>query len=612
MTFRKFSLLLAVLLTFGFSGEAFAAKPKVMAVADLKPGTKAIGFSVFRGVEPEPFDVVLGEATQMFGLNLILARIYGSPPSLETPLEKTGPIAGMSGSPIFIGCDSLEDCIGNGTLVGALSYGVASLTEGGMNFMLTPAEYMLGARAGGYGAVYTLNRLLPRISFRGMEYNNLMLSPKMDGLANEVGISAKCPDASGQTLKPGSMIAIYLAWGTIPIAAAGTVTWVDGNSVYVFGHPFFGSGVVHFPFAHVSVAATIQTPLSPYKVAGCYLDTSGLMTVDGAYEVSGVIGVSPSLLSYHIELHVNGRLFSFLEEVAPSPSARAIINVLPVRWANNLLGDINRLSVAYWARIVIRDQPEIFLKNVIPAQIPSNDSPYDAVISRLDEVIFKNLDVHGLTDRIEKIQVHADLVNDLMVWRAKTSFLSQTSASPGETVFVNIVLEEFSSGTVKQISIPIRVPDDFGDLIEPGDPSTISVIVQSGYKFKPRQDTSAKTPASLENYIRELNLTMNRATNVLYVQQIMPRSKGDKENNRALAKASSRPSGNWSDIGAGELNQLPSIENLDVVLNTTPPLEHFIDFDASFDININVKPKTEPASLPGKKKGRKWFFLFLR
>ena len=615
MTFKNSRLLLAVLFLLLFPGLLSAKMPKnVLKLQDLKPGTRAIGFSVFKGIEPEPFDVVLGESTTLAGLDLILARLSGSPPSSETPLEKIGPIAGMSGSPIFIDCSDYDDCIENGTLVGALSYSVARMTEGGINFMLTPAENMLGAKAGGYGTAYMLNHFPPKISYGGREYINLMLAPKLDSLAGEIGVSAKCPDSSGHTLKPGSMVAIYLAWGEIPIAGAGTVTWVDGNSIYVFGHPAFGGGVVHYPFSHVSVAATIQSPLGSYKIAGCYLDTSGLMVVDGAYEVAGVIGGTPSLLPVQIELHVGNQTFSFFEEVAPSPIARQIINQLPVVWANNLLGDLDRLSVAYWARIVIRNEPEIFLKNVIPVQM-ENFNPFTGLLNRIDEVIFKNLDAHGLADRIEKIQIRADLVNSrsIMVWKGKTSFLSQTSAVPGETIYINVVLEEFSSGAVKQISIPVKVPSDFMDRLEPGDPNTLTVVVQSGSKFKLRQDAFAKMPASLENYIRELNTTMNRPMNVLNVQQVMPKTKSDKDMNRALAKESSKSSGDWSDVGAGELSHLPSRDNFDVIVSATLPLEHYIDFDATFNITVKSKEETAKSSATqDQKKNRKWFFLFLR
>ncbi len=107
--------LLSVFVLIGsFAGNALADKPKaVLQLKDLEPGTKAIGFSVFKGVEPQPFDVVLGGTIDQMGSSFILARISGGP--MDTPLEKIGAISGMSGSPIFIGCNNLDDGIKNVT-----------------------------------------------------------------------------------------------------------------------------------------------------------------------------------------------------------------------------------------------------------------------------------------------------------------------------------------------------------------------------------------------------------------------------------------------------------------------------------------------------------------
>ena len=86
--------LLSVFVLIGiFAPNAWADKPKILQLKDLKPGTHAIGFSVFKGVEPEPFDVELGNTTDNMGNSFILAKISGGP--MDTPLEKIGAIASI-------------------------------------------------------------------------------------------------------------------------------------------------------------------------------------------------------------------------------------------------------------------------------------------------------------------------------------------------------------------------------------------------------------------------------------------------------------------------------------------------------------------------------------
>lgn len=612
MVTKMVHLLSVVLLLLSFTESAFAKTPKILKVKDMKPGTRAVGFTVFRGIEPEPFDVEFGESTQRFDLNLILARLSGGP--MATPLERIGPVAGMSGSPIFIDCNKdLDDCIANGTLVGALSYGMGSFIEGGMNFMFTPAEYMLGARSGSYMAAHLVSSLPPKILFHGHEYSNLMLFPSMNNLADEAGVSAKCSNSAEKVLKPGSMISVYLAWGQIPIPASGTVTWVDDRAIYAFGHPFFGAGMVRYPFAHVSVSATVQTLLQPYKIPGCYLDTQGLIVIDGAYEIVGIRGASTPLIPYQVDISIGDQSLSFYEEIAPSPIARQLMNVLPSLWAKSLLGSLDKLSVAYWARVVIKDEPEVFVRNIIPTHTEAKETknPFSRLFDRLDEVVFRNLDSNGMIDKIEKVQIRIKLVNNLSVWKTRTSFLSQKSVSPGETVYINLVLERVPTGATKQISIPVKIPNDFMARLNPEDLAAITVIVQSGSKFTNKQDSFVNSSNSVWATIGELSRAMNRQNNVLYVQQIMPKSKSDRENDKTLAKSSTKPGLQWNDLSDGDIRQLPAKNNFEVSLSITPVLDDFIDFDATFSIQVQTKDKQGSSNPDKTKKKRHFWFLYL-
>ena len=70
-----------------------------MTVDEIRPGMVGIGRTVFDGTRVEEFKVnILGVLENVIGThrNLILARLEGG------PLAKTGVIAGMSGSPVYI------------------------------------------------------------------------------------------------------------------------------------------------------------------------------------------------------------------------------------------------------------------------------------------------------------------------------------------------------------------------------------------------------------------------------------------------------------------------------------------------------------------------------
>ena len=109
------------------AGQAVEAFP----VKDLRPGMKAVGYSVFEGKKVAAFAVeILGVLKNVWGpgQHIILAR-------LGDRVEKTGVASGMSGSPVYL----------KGKLVGAISLRVGVFAHEPIAG-ITPAELMLGIK----------------------------------------------------------------------------------------------------------------------------------------------------------------------------------------------------------------------------------------------------------------------------------------------------------------------------------------------------------------------------------------------------------------------------------------------------------------------------------
>ncbi|MBI2674535.1 MAG: hypothetical protein HYX22_02255 [Candidatus Yanofskybacteria bacterium] len=599
-------ILLAMLFIFMIGPSVFAQtpKPKILKMSEIQFNTPAVGFSVFRGVEPERFEVKIKHVTDIEGFPIILARISGGP--METPLEKIGAVEAMSGSPIFVGCVELEECVrkvvlpdNDVFLVGALSYALGYFIEDGPNVGLTTAEYMLGARLGGYAATRQFSIRPPnKIIVDGREFKNLMLFSGIDGLQTRGALpDGSCGESVQSDIGPGSMVTVFLARGSRNIGGSGTVTWRDGNTIYIFGHPFFGTGAVSYPFAQVSVADTLQTPFQAHKIIGCRLKTEGEMQMDGMFEMAGVIGRSARLLPFQVEIGDDLAVFS--EEIAESPLASLIISQLPVVWAQSFLGDLSQVSAIYQTRIAVTDHPEIFLSGLSPAQVVKN--PFAGIFSEINPVLGKLRD-SGFRYNLEGIKTHIDLARGASVWTEKRSFLSQNTAKPGETVYVNIVLEERSRGLRRQVSIPVKVPDDFNDRLTSGIPPQFSVIVQSADKFVDKN--ASKEFASLRDVIEAINESAARWQNVLYVQQIMPLTKAKHEAVEEAAKLSVQPDWSWVELDQGAMSRLPKTEETEIILTSTPGLAHFISFDATFKILVK---SSDTASGGSVKKNKRWF-----
>src|SRR4051794_37779655 len=86
-------------LTFPAPPAAAGPKPETYwNIDDVRPGLKGTGRTVMKGTKVEPFDAeVLGVLKNTSpGRDMVLCRLSG------LNLEKTGVIAGMSGSPVYI------------------------------------------------------------------------------------------------------------------------------------------------------------------------------------------------------------------------------------------------------------------------------------------------------------------------------------------------------------------------------------------------------------------------------------------------------------------------------------------------------------------------------
>src|SRR5215468_6076521 len=86
-----------------------SAPGPIMPLSEVKAGMKGYGLTVFRGTEPERFDVEVIGTIRQFRPHQDLVLIKTSHPRLEVAKV----VAGMSGSPVFL----------NGRMIGAYAYG---------------------------------------------------------------------------------------------------------------------------------------------------------------------------------------------------------------------------------------------------------------------------------------------------------------------------------------------------------------------------------------------------------------------------------------------------------------------------------------------------------
>lgn len=319
-----------------------AIKSTFMPLSEIREGMRGTARSVFRGTEPEEFNVeILGVVPGGVGpkQDLIVGRLSGG------PADRTGVFAGMSGSPVYV----------NGKLVGAISYSfpfskepicgitpieqMVSIFEQkqiGQASIVEPPSFAFGemvssndgkqlfefavsdsARISGMApnsmlmsvAGQTFRPIATPVTFSGFSQATLdRFSPQLlqAGLIPVVaagGSSAISPlkKAEPNTLTGGRSVSMHLARGDYGMAASGTVTMRDGEKIYAFGHPFLGLGISDLAMSESHVVTVVPSVNNSFKLAVSD-SLVGSMTQDRATGVFGKLGTIPKMIPVRLSM----------------------------------------------------------------------------------------------------------------------------------------------------------------------------------------------------------------------------------------------------------------------------------------------------------------------
>jgi hypothetical protein len=124
------------------------------------------------------------------------------------------------------------------------------------------------------------------------------------GAGTEVSVDA----GEAEPLRPGSMVATIMVDGDALLAAGGTVTEVDGNQVWAFGHPNLGLGSTAMPLARAEVMAVLPSLASSFKFFAVG-ERVGTVRQDRERGAWGVLGPVPEMVP--VTVQVNGRTYRY-------------------------------------------------------------------------------------------------------------------------------------------------------------------------------------------------------------------------------------------------------------------------------------------------------------
>ena len=329
------------------------ATTPIIPLQDVRPGMKGQGRTVFTGGKIESFNFeVLGiQRNYAPGRNLILVRASGG------PLAETSILAGMSGSPCYIdgkllgalsrGFSFAKDPIGAITPIGEMLDDLKNLPETpssrtplimpklepprvlkrAMLGQMIPLAELLGASGLGPAS----GEALPMTLF-GSE-----LTPEAKALWDGLPVrflgapvlTGPGGEGAASPIEPGGMVAISLCQGDLSFSAAGTITYMTGKKIMLFGHPLFNLGVVDLPMWSATVAASMGSYQESMKLAQAVAPI-GALRLDRSSGVAGVLGAEARMVPLRIGLDLAGKRnlnfrFELMDHPLVTPNLAAMV-----------------------------------------------------------------------------------------------------------------------------------------------------------------------------------------------------------------------------------------------------------------------------------------------
>ena len=511
-------------------------------LSEVHRGLQATAWTVFTGTTPEPMQVeILGvlRGGRGPGHDMILAQLHGAKP------EYTGVVAGMSGSPVYVG----------DKLLGSVSYRIGTFSKDPIAG-ITPIEQMLEVRDLPSKPINDSDRLdraaLTRVAadntdapapttFQAIETPLVMSGfqpeavrlwkEKMKGTGLDVVAagggsgsslkdSAKFSPTAAASIVPGSAVSMQLVRGDLDIAATCTVTYVDPKRLLACGHPVLQAGPVSVPMTSTEVVATLASPLEAFKIINT-ADTIGAFTQDRDSAISGVFGAQAHMIPIHLSVHGDGKPRHLDFEMVDLPAITPQIVLIGVY---QCLLQSNQTTIDTSYHLTGKIEMEHYPSAPLDVWASGGDglpSPLQAAMQTFERFMrIYNNDarqgtISGLNLDIEAIPRRVAVVLE------SARVISSNIAHAGDTVMVEATIQPWHQAE-RNVRIPIKLPAR----LQAG---TLRVLVSDGPTLDRTMDQPRFVPHSPDMDSALAQAGSAHAADRVYVSLLVPETQAGVE-----------------------------------------------------------------------------------
>ncbi len=307
-------------------------------------------------------------------------------------------------------------------------------------------------------------------------------------------------------LKPGDAVGVTFVSGDLELGATGTVTHVDENRVYAFGHPMYNLGPIDFPMTRAYVYTVLPSLFSSAKLSSTG-EVIGSFQQDRATAIAGRLGPGPSLLPVTVTLDAErgggSRSFKFGsvkdQMFGPLMTYTALVNTL-----TSYERQFGTTTYAVEGRLKLKNHDTIVYDNLFSGEnAASNTSAY--IIGPVTALVnndYESVDMESLEIAVKSAETPRTATLE-RVW------IDDPRPRPGRTVPLKVLLRSYRGDDLVH-TIPISIPANAR--------GSLALTVSDGQRLNQTEQREARLPQprSVPQLVRQLNKA--RRNNTIYVK----------------------------------------------------------------------------------------------
>ncbi len=314
--------------------------------------------------------------------------------------------------------------------------------------------------------------------------------------------SAKVADeAKDAVLEPGGPLALAMITGDFDLSGIGTVTCIDGDRVYGWGHPFMGLGSCDFPLMTGYIHTIYPRQTVSFKM-GSPLRTVGVVNADVSTCIAGWLGRKPDMLPVRMTVSLGdeeaARTFNVQTVRQPSLLSNLVFTALTN--SVDMEGELpEEMTAEFEARIVLDGHEPIVIKDIFsgvsggraPAALYG---PVSAVVGLLTNNPYEPL-------RITRIECDTRVKAGRRTADVESMELDSDAYEPGAEVKAAVFLRPYK-GAPRRLTATLKLPDDLPE----GDYAVTAAAETEAARLALHDDPNLNNPQDVDQVLRAVRV----------------------------------------------------------------------------------------------------------